>query len=1021
MVQYANGTIGYMSLAFGHDNDISDCPIGRRVVQGEVFCQNGDYGNASGVHSHVTVIAGKYTDDPGFKQVSTGRYTFANAIRPEEALFITENTNVIDTKGIVFKKLGSPLIIYVDNGQVTGAQSGALIPTGNTVTLTATPLSGYTFDSWYITDRNTITLDSSNPYTFTMPDHEISIEASFKINTTSPVKKWKNISASSSGYSLNMSATLEIDVATVLGIESPHIVTNPRIMVSTSQNLGDAYTKFYDTPQAERSDINGGKRHRYSFSLNNVSELVNDSGQSLQLQPATVYYYRWMAVINNNLYTSDLYSFTTQSPLVTWSDLCTNGGKYNGLFNGVVRWDRSLTMQEVGCFVSADRSAVQAATRQDKKGCAYGNDTDILTDSDVCTSSQLGTWVFYSEGKFTSQMSFVGGTTYYYKFYACTSDGVTTDSYIGEYRPGSSQASDITAPTITSASVSNVSSHGYDVNVVATDNVGVTKIRIGTWHDNMNIGNAVWQETTSINNGSATIHVSISDFDNAQNVIYHTNVYAYDAAGNYNVNGVRAGDPYVQKPSYSVYMIYEYEDSLPDYVTIVYTAGDHVQLPYDELTGEKDKYQFDHWEIESESAQVELSDPYDETATFTMPNGDVHLKKVYKLKPVVEEYVNLTISASGYGGVWLTIWNPYTSINIDPNTTQTIALSKSSTFDIQATGPLLAHPHHQFDHWETTGSWFGDTSEAVHQGIYPPDTDTALRAVFKPTPYLPVESQTLCLPKGLTTIEAEAFSGVKAKYFILPDSVTSIGANAFPEGSYVYLKAENIPGLSKDVITNSGVFIESDWSNHTNEAFAQSLKNTPYEYLSTSEQSQIPGDYQYRYRTIERTTSTQQLSGWQLDYSEPGEWGSWVSNGTTPVTASEDVDVSSTYHPEQTGVTGYHYIRYYYRNSSGGINYTWSQSYAYSFSESGMHETTTTVAGRLGLYKVYNGYQSYGVDYNFWFFEEPVTGVISPAYTEYQYRTRTRTYYLYRWTDWSDWQDEPIEENDNIEVEIREI
>ena len=104
MVQYANGSVGYMSLAFGHDNDISDCYIGRRVAQGEVFCQNGDYGNANGVHSHVTVIAGKYTDAPGFIPVSTGNYTFSNAIRPEKALFITDSTNIINTQGISFIK-----------------------------------------------------------------------------------------------------------------------------------------------------------------------------------------------------------------------------------------------------------------------------------------------------------------------------------------------------------------------------------------------------------------------------------------------------------------------------------------------------------------------------------------------------------------------------------------------------------------------------------------------------------------------------------------------------------------------------------------------------------------------------------------------------------------------------------------------------------------------------------------------------------------------------------------------------
>lgn len=93
-----------MSLAFGHDNDISDCYVGRKLYQGEVFCQNGNYGNVTGIHSHVTVIRGKYTDNPGWIKVSTGNYTFNNAIHPCEALFISDHTNVIDTKGLSFKK-----------------------------------------------------------------------------------------------------------------------------------------------------------------------------------------------------------------------------------------------------------------------------------------------------------------------------------------------------------------------------------------------------------------------------------------------------------------------------------------------------------------------------------------------------------------------------------------------------------------------------------------------------------------------------------------------------------------------------------------------------------------------------------------------------------------------------------------------------------------------------------------------------------------------------------------------------
>lgn len=56
-VQYADGTSGIMSMAFGHDNDISDLWIGKVIEQGEIFYQTGNYGPGNGgVHSHVTCI-----------------------------------------------------------------------------------------------------------------------------------------------------------------------------------------------------------------------------------------------------------------------------------------------------------------------------------------------------------------------------------------------------------------------------------------------------------------------------------------------------------------------------------------------------------------------------------------------------------------------------------------------------------------------------------------------------------------------------------------------------------------------------------------------------------------------------------------------------------------------------------------------------------------------------------------------------------------------------------------------------
>ena len=117
-VRYVDGSYDYMSMAVAHDNDISDCWVGRTLSQGTVFCQNGDYGNVTGVHSHVTVIRGKYTDHPGMVKCQFMGYddegnevwtwSFQNAIHPADALFISRSTNIYNTGGSSYRYGSSP-------------------------------------------------------------------------------------------------------------------------------------------------------------------------------------------------------------------------------------------------------------------------------------------------------------------------------------------------------------------------------------------------------------------------------------------------------------------------------------------------------------------------------------------------------------------------------------------------------------------------------------------------------------------------------------------------------------------------------------------------------------------------------------------------------------------------------------------------------------------------------------------------------------------------------------------------
>lgn len=100
-VRYANGTIDYMSMSFGHDDDISDLYVGKVLSKGTVFYQTGNYGISTGSHSHVTCIRGKYQGDM-WTTNQYGNDCSPNAIHPTAALFIPRNMKVVSTAGMSF-------------------------------------------------------------------------------------------------------------------------------------------------------------------------------------------------------------------------------------------------------------------------------------------------------------------------------------------------------------------------------------------------------------------------------------------------------------------------------------------------------------------------------------------------------------------------------------------------------------------------------------------------------------------------------------------------------------------------------------------------------------------------------------------------------------------------------------------------------------------------------------------------------------------------------------------------------
>lgn len=89
-----------------HDDDISDCYVGRKLKQGEVYYQEGTAGNASGNHVHYNIGRGKYTKNTYPLMLNKqGTWEVYNEVDPTTIFFITNKHTVKRTKGMRWVKV----------------------------------------------------------------------------------------------------------------------------------------------------------------------------------------------------------------------------------------------------------------------------------------------------------------------------------------------------------------------------------------------------------------------------------------------------------------------------------------------------------------------------------------------------------------------------------------------------------------------------------------------------------------------------------------------------------------------------------------------------------------------------------------------------------------------------------------------------------------------------------------------------------------------------------------------------
>ena len=85
----------------------------------------------------------------------------------------------------------------VSNGTISASPTRATA--GQVITLTATPASGYEFDSWDVKDASNTAITVGNNNTFTMPASNVSVSATFKAVQTITGPRYEKISAISEG------------------------------------------------------------------------------------------------------------------------------------------------------------------------------------------------------------------------------------------------------------------------------------------------------------------------------------------------------------------------------------------------------------------------------------------------------------------------------------------------------------------------------------------------------------------------------------------------------------------------------------------------------------------------------------------------------------------------------------------------------------------------------------------------------------------------------------------------------
>lgn len=279
---------------------------------------------------------------------------------------------------------------------------------------------------------------------------------------------------------------------------------------------------------------------------------------------------------------------------------------------------------------------------------------------------------------------------------------------------------------------------------------------------------------------------------------------------------------------------------------------------------------------------------------------------------------------------------------------------------------------------------------------------------------------TFQLPAQTEVIEESAFSGIRARYFRLPAGVRSIGANAFPSGSTVFVNTAYLEEIAPD--TGAALYVEEgpvynmDFASRISDPDHYAVpRGTPLTVWGEwSEWSEIPAAEDENTQVMTKTQYRSSTVDYVTRYSEWSGWSNWSLTAESIPDATLKQGKTQTVYPYYCFVCptcGWHSPYWGSGKCTQGHDIP-SSSFQVNLYEITTPKSGCTMYNSIKYICVYNGQN--------WFYWDDGTSDRQNPKTMYSYRTRTS------WRDpvygeWSGWSDTPVEATDTLRVETRTL